>query len=210
MGLLNKLFSAMGKNHRVITIDGEYGSGANELGANIAKKLNIKFYDEKTIELMSLESKVRPEEVRKDDSFLQGTIYDLYRENYSYSQEDMSVSDAAFLMDSRTIREIAKEGPCVIIGKCADYVLGQDHILSVFVYGDEELKKKRVQEEYQIKPEKVMAVMTKEDSRRSNHYGRNTGRVWGRSAEYDLSINSSKFQFSKLEDVIIDLYRSKK
>lgn len=106
MSLFEKIFQKPGK--KLITIDGEYGSGANEIAKKVADKLKYEFYDEKLIELMSLEKKVKPEEIKKDDSFLQGTIYDLYRQNYSYSQEDIATNDAAFLLDSRTIREIAK------------------------------------------------------------------------------------------------------
>lgn len=209
MSFFEMLFQNGTSKDQVITIDGEYGSGANALGAAIAKQLNIPFYDEKTIELKSLESKIKPEEVSKDDSFLQGTIYDLYRENYSYSQEDIAANDAAFLMDARTIREIAKEGGAVIVGKCADYILGRENVFSLFVYADEPFKSKRVEEEYHVKPEKVEAVMVKEDARRSNHYSRKTGGTWGSPKQYDLCINSSHFEFSKIETMIIDLYRSK-
>ena len=107
MSLFKKIFQKTGE--KLITIDGEYGSGANEIAKKVADKLNYEFYDEKLIELTSLEKKVKPEEIKKDDSFLQGTIYDLYRQNYSYSQEDIAVDDAAFLLDSRTIRELAKK-----------------------------------------------------------------------------------------------------
>lgn len=110
MSLLKKIFQKTGE--KLITIDGEYGSGANEIAKKVADKLNYEFYDEKLIELTSLEKKVKPEEIKKDDSFLQGTIYDLYRQNYSYSQEDIAVDDAAFLLDSRTIRELAKRKSC--------------------------------------------------------------------------------------------------
>ena len=121
MSLFGKIFEKTDK--KLITIDGEYGSGANEIAKKVADKLQYEFYDEKLIELMSLEGKLKPEDIKKDDSFLQGTIYDLYRQNYSYSQEDIATNDAAFLLDSRTIREIAKSKTSVIFGKCADFVL---------------------------------------------------------------------------------------
>lgn len=210
MSFLDKLFQRTKDEQRVITIDGEYGSGANALGAAIAQKLNIPFYDEKTIELMSLASKGKPEDVSKEDSFLQGTIYDLYRENYSYSQEGMTVNDAAFLMDARTIRDIAKEGSAVIVGKCADYILGKEEVFSLFVYADEAFKAKRVEESYHVKPEKVEAVMIKENARRSNHYSRKTGGTWGSPNQYDLCINSSHFSFSTIENMVVELYHAKK
>lgn len=208
MSLFDKIFGK--SSNKIITIDGEYGSGATEIAKHIADKLNIKFYDDKVIELMSLENKVKPEDVRKDDSFLQGTIYDLYRQNYSYSQEDMSVNDAAFLMDSRTIREIAKKGPVVIFGKCADFVLTDEDIFSVFIYAKEEFKKQRIHNSYNIKEEKVELKMNRENSRRSNHYSRNTGRNWGEGHNYDLMIDSSVFEFETIEDIIMNLVVKKK
>ena len=207
MSLIDKIFS--NKSKRIITIDGEYGSGAYNIAANIAEKENIKFYDSKLIELMTLEKKVKPEDLSKDDSFLQGTIYDLYRENYSYSQEDIAFSDAQFLMDSRTIRDIAKKGQCVILGKCADYVLGDDIVLSVFIYASEDFKLNRIEKDYNIKKDKIEAKMNREDMKRKNHYERNTGRLWGKSSVYDLSIDSSAFSFDTIEDIIIKLANKK-
>lgn len=207
MSLIDKIFS--NKSKKIITIDGEYGSGAYNIAANIAEKENIKFYDSKLIELMTLEKKVKPEDLSKDDSFLQGTIYDLYRENYSYSQEDIAFSDAQFLMDSRTIRDIAKKGQCVILGKCADYVLGDDIVLSVFIYASEDFKLNRIEKDYNIKKDKIEAKMNREDMKRKNHYERNTGRLWGKSSVYDLSIDSSAFSFDTIEDIIIKLANKK-
>lgn len=207
MSLIDKIFS--NKSKKIITIDGEYGSGAYNIAANIAEKENIKFYDSKLIELMTLEKKVKPEDLSKDDSFLQGTIYDLYRENYSYSQEDIAFSDAQFLMDSRTIRDIAKKGQCVILGKCADYVLGDDIVLSVFIYASEAFKLNRFEKDYNIKKDKIEAKMNREDMKRKNHYERNTGRLWGKSSVYDLSIDSSAFSFDTIEDIIIKLANKK-
>lgn len=207
MSLIDKIFS--NKSKKIITIDGEYGSGAYNIAANIAEKENIKFYDSKLIELMTLEKKVKPEDLSKDDSFLQGTIYDLYRENYSYSQEDIAFSDAQFLMDSRTIRDIAKKGQCVILGKCADYVLGDDIVLSVFIYASEDFKLNRIEKDYNIKKDKIEAKMNREDMKRKNHYERNTVRLWGKSSVYDLSIDSSAFSFDTIEDIIIKLANKK-
>lgn len=208
MSLMNLIFGK--KPNRIITIDGEYGSGATEIAKNIAEKLSIKFYDDKVIELMSLEGKVKPEDVKKDDSFLQGTIYDLYRQNYSYSQEDMSANDAAFLMDSRTIREIARGGSAVIFGKCANFVLKDDDIFSVFIYAQENFKKDRINKIYNIKEDKVELKLSRENNRRANHYSRNTGKVWGSSEMYDLLIDSSVFDFEIIESLVIDLVNKKK
>lgn len=208
MSLFKKIFQKTGE--KLITIDGEYGSGANEIAKKVADKLNYEFYDEKLIELTSLEKKVRPEEIKKDDSFLQGTIYDLYRQNYSYSQEDIAVDDAAFLLDSRTIRELAKKKKVVIFGKCSDFVLEDFPKLSIFIYASKDFKEERILNTYKVKKDKLEIKMTRENNRRANHYSRNTGRTWGESANYDILINSSSFDFESIANQIINLAQNKK
>ena len=208
MSLFEKIFQKAGK--KIITIDGEYGSGANEIAKKVAEKLNYELYDEKLIELMSLEGKVKPEEIKKDDSFLQGTIYDLYRQNYSYSQEDIATNDSAFLLDSRTIREIAKNKKAIIFGKCGDFVLEDFPKLSVFIYASQEFKEERILNTYKVKEGKLQLKLERENNRRANHYGRNTGKVWGDRANYDLLINSSAFDFESVANLIVDMSQNKK
>ena len=208
MSLFEKIFQKPGK--KLITIDGEYGSGANEIAKKVADKLKYEFYDEKLIELMSLEKKVKPEEIKKDDSFLQGTIYDLYRQNYSYSQEDIATNDAAFLLDSRTIREVAKKKKAVIFGKCGDFVLEDFPKLSIFIYASKDFKEERILNTYKIRKDKLELKMTRENNRRANHYSRNTGRVWGEPANYDILINSSSFDFESIGDQIVEISQNKK
>ena len=208
MSLFEKIFQKPGK--KLITIDGEYGSGANEIAKKVADKLKYEFYDEKLIELMSLEKNIKPEEIKKDDSFLQGTIYDLYRQNYSYSQEDIATNDAAFLLDSRTIREIAKKKKAVIFGKCGDFVLEDFPKLSIFIYASKDFKEERILNTYKIKKDKLELKMTRENNRRANHYSRNTGRVWGEPANYDILINSSSFDFESIGDQIVEISQNKK
>lgn len=208
MSLFNKFFEKAGK--KLITIDGEYGSGANEIAKKVAERLNYQFFDEKLIELMSLEGKVKPEEIKKDDSFLQGTIYDLYRQNYSYSQEDIATNDAAFLLDSRTIREIAKNKKAVIFGKCSDFVLEDFPKISIFIYTSSDFKEERILNTYNVKKDKLELKLERENNRRSNHYGRNTGKIWGERSNYDLLIDSSAFDFETIANLIVDMSKNKK
>ena len=208
MSLFNKFFQKAGK--KLITIDGEYGSGANEIAKKVAERLNYQFFDEKLIELMSLEGKVKPEEIKKDDSFLQGTIYDLYRQNYSYSQEDIATNDAAFLLDSRTIREIAKNKKAVIFSKCSDFVLEDFLKLSIFIYASSDFKEERILNTYNVKKDKLELKLERVNNRRSNHYGRNTGKIWGERSNYDLLIDSSAFDFETIANLIVDMSKNKK
>ena len=111
------------------------------------------------------------EEIKKDDSFLQGTIYDLYRQNYSYSQEDIATNDAAFLLDSRTIREIAKNKKAVIFSKCSDFVLEDFLKLSIFIYASSDFKEERILNTYNAKNIRSRIESTKEKSIPIKNYG---------------------------------------
>ncbi|SHH66033.1 Cytidylate kinase [Anaerosphaera aminiphila DSM 21120] len=205
-GFFKKFFSnsVNKKDKLIITIDREHGSGGFEIASIIGKRLNIPVYDEDVIELKMLESSINPENIKKDDSFLQGTIQDLYRENYSYSQEDITNIDASFLANSKTIRDLAKQGSCILLGKCANYVLkGHEKTFDVFICADREYKIKRLMRVNKVDEEKAISHMKKKDNRRKNHYNKFSGGNWGCANEYDLCINSSSIDNEFIADLII-------
>ena len=204
MGFFEELFGNTNSNDLVFTIDREHGSGGYDIAKKLSAKLNIPLYDEEVIELKTLEGKVNPDNITKDDSFLQGTIYDLYRENYSYSQEDIVNVDAVFLANSKTIRDFARQGSCIIMGKCSNYVLREyKNTFNIFISADEEFKIKRLMDFYESDREKAVSKMKKKDVRRKNHYNRFTNGEWGMSSDYDLTVNSAKYDFDDIVDLII-------
>ena len=204
MGFFNKIFEQKSNKNIIFTIDRSHGSGGYEIAKKLSEKLNIPLYDEKIIELKTLEGKVNPDNITKDDSFLQGTIYDLYRENYSYSQEDITNIDAAFLANSKTIRDFAKKGSCVLMGKCSNYVLREyKNVFNIFIDADENFRVKRLMEFYDADEEKAVAKMRKTDVRRRNHYNRYSNGEWGMSSDYDITINSGSYDFDTIVDIII-------
>lgn len=197
-------------NNIIFTIDREHGSGGYEIAKKLSAKLDIPLYDEDIIELKTLEGKVNPDNISKDDSFLQGTVYDLYRENYSYSQEDITNIDGVFLANSKTIRDFAKKGPCIIMGKCANYVLKEyKNTFDIFIAADREDRINRLIEYYDADREKVISKMNKKDMRRKNHYKKFTDGEWGYSAEYDFTISSSAYSYDEIVDIIISLANRK-
>lgn len=211
MNLLKKIFTdSESVSDLIYTIDREHGTGAYEIANILAKKLNIEVYDEGIIELKTLESKVDPENVKKDDTFLQGTIYDLYRENYSYSQEDITSNDAQFLANSKTIRDIAKNGSCVIMGKCANYVLNTNKVFNVFLTGTYEYKLEQIMQRYSYDEEKAKSNLQKIDARRKNHYQKYTTGQWGHASNYDITIDVSKFSPQEVANIILRTSELKK
>lgn len=211
MGFLEDLFKGNATKNIIFTIDRQHGSGGYDIAKKLSTKLNIPLYDEETIELKTLEGKVNPDNISKDDSFLQGTIYDLYRENYSYSQEDITNIDANFLANSKTIRDYAKKGPCILMGKCSNYVLREyKNTFNIFLCADEDFRIKRLMDFYESDEEKAVNKMRKKDVRRKNHYNRFTDGEWGMSDEYDITINSSKYDFDNIVEMIIESSKLKK
>lgn len=194
----------------IFTIDREYGSCGDEISNIISKKLNIPVYDEKIIELKTLEGEVDADYISKDDSFLQGTIYDLYRENNSYSQEDISNVDAIFLAESKIIRNLVKNGSCIILGKCSNYVLRENYkTFNVFIAGDKDFRVKNIMKSEKIDEEKANARMNRIDLRRKNHYKKFANGRWGNASDYDLCIEASKYSKENIAEIIIDACKYK-
>ena len=103
------------------------------------------------------------------------------------------ISHKIFLAQFDTIKKIADEGPCVIVGRCADYALAEyANCVHVFVHGDMDSKIKRIMEKYQVNESKAKDMITKKDKQRQSYYNYYSSKKWGRSDTYDLSINSGK------------------
>ena len=167
-------------NHTVITIGRQLGSGGKEVGLQLAEELGIKCYDKELLERAAKDSGLCQELFENNDekptnSFLYSLVMDTYSFGYSSAAfADMPINHKVFLAQFDTIKNIAKEGPCVIVGRCADYALSEfDNMLSVFVHADLE---KRIRQ--------------KTDKRRASYYNYYTSKKWGDAASYNLSLDS--------------------
>lgn len=190
----------------VITIDREFGSGGHEIGEQIAKKLNIAFYDSTLIDMTAENSGLTKEYVKEHEQKISnGLLYKLYKQNYAYIHEATPPKDLIFLVQTQVIREIAAKESCVIVGRSANYILkGHPNIYNVFVYADKAFRINRVITDYHIAPEdaeKVMEQKDKERMRYSKHY---TAREWAVKENYDLMINSSTYGIDITAAIILD------
>jgi len=183
----------------IITISREFGSGGREIGKKLADRMNIPFYDKELIELAAKESGIdaslfEDEEYRTSRGFyLLGAIGFTLGSPIS-SISEMSLNDRLFLVQSKTIETIAKQGSCVIVGRCADYILQDDpDVLSVFIHANMKDKKERAIHSYEVDERNIDASIAKIDKRRANYYNYYTDRKWGEAANYDIVLNSSKF-----------------
>ncbi|MBP1584776.1 MAG: cytidylate kinase-like family protein [Lachnospiraceae bacterium] len=182
----------------VITIGRQFGSGGREIGEKLAQAYDIKYYDKELIARAAKESGFCEEilmnhDERPTNSFLYNLVIDTYSFGYNSSSfVDMPMSQKVFLAQFDTIKKIADEGPCVIVGRCADYALeGRDNVINLFIYADEDFRVKKIMEQYGMDENKARDNIVKKDKQRASYYNYYTNRKWGRAESYDLCINSS-------------------
>ena len=183
----------------IITIGRQYGSGGREIGEKLAKRLNIPFYDKELLSRAAKESGFCQEMIENHDerptnSFLYNLVMDTYSFGYNSSSfVDMPISHKIFLAQFDTIKKIANEGACVIVGRCADYALAEyENCVHVFIHADEEHRVKRIMERNNLSESKARDAINKKDKQRQSYYNYYSSKKWGRSDTYDLSINSAR------------------
>lgn len=172
----------------VITIGREYGSGGRIIGKKLAEMLGIPFYDEELINLMVKETGLASDfiknvENRRPLSFFYDT---------SFSYENLPVEDQVSASESDIVRKVADNGPCVIVGLCADYVLRhKENCIRVFIHAPKKDRVKRVKEVYKVNEKNIEKYVHKTDKSRAVYYNYQTDRKWSRAQNYDLVINSN-------------------
>ncbi len=183
----------------IITISREFGSGGREIGQKLAESLGINFYDKELLEIASKESGICEDLFLKhDESSTNSFLYSLVVGNYPISaggklNPDMPINHKIFLAQFDTIKKLSGEGPCVIVGRCADYILRADiNVINIFITGNLNEKKRRILDRYDIEKNKVEDFIRKTDKRRANYYNYYADMKWGEAKNYDLCINSSK------------------
>ena len=183
----------------IITISRQFGSGGKEIAEKLAKELNIPFYDRELIELAAKESGTN-EDLFEDEEFCSSRGYYLLGAigftlgSSITSISEMSINDRLFAVQSETIEHIAEQGSCIIVGRCADYVLrNRTDTLSVFIHADIRTRKERAIHVYAMDERNIESGIRKIDKRRANYYEYYTDRKWGEAAYYDLVLDSGIF-----------------
>lgn len=194
----------------VITISREFGSGGRVIGAMVAERLGIPFYDRKLIEMSAEKaglavSFVEDTEQKIKSKFLHSLAFGGYHNGADLGSMQLSLPDKLFIATCDIIRTIADEGSCVIVGRCADYVLKErKNVIDIFIYADAEHKKERAIKEYGISPDKADAEVKKTNKYRANHYEYYTEREWGEKSNYHLCLNSGFLGVQNTVDIIVD------
>ncbi|MBQ8380771.1 MAG: cytidylate kinase-like family protein [Clostridia bacterium] len=195
----------------IITIARQYGSGGREIGEAVAKKLGIPLFDKQLITDAASKGNLNEEVLKKtDESAANSLLYTLAMGSnvagatmhFGYK---MPINDKLFILQSEVIKEYAKEGSCVIIGRCSDYVLrDEENVFRLFIYGDLEHRKARVAERHpEIKSAQIIDIINKTDRRRASYYNFYTGNTWGKYDNYDMAINSSTLGIEGTAELIV-------
>lgn len=184
--------------YKVITISREFGTGARTIGQKLAAKLGFAYYDRAIIQMAAEKSGLSPDFIEKNEekannSFLFNIATSAYISSGINLQYTVPVNDRAFIAQSDVVREVAAKGDCVIVGRCANYVLN-DHpnIMRVFVRANKEDRLARCINEYGYDPKTAESELNKIDKGRANYYKYYTGENWKNMENYDFCINTSK------------------
>ncbi|MEG1176856.1 MAG: cytidylate kinase-like family protein, partial [Ruthenibacterium sp.] len=185
--------------HLVFCIGRQFGSGGHEIGEGVAKKLNIPCYDKEILKQAAQESGIVEDLFEKADekptsSFLYTLSVGSAGMAPSFTNyNDYLTNDKLFLFQMKTIKEMADREPCVIIGRCADYILrGYKKRLSVFIHAPLELRIQRIAKLHNIDEDAARSMIKKTDKNRANFYNFYADSDWGSASTYDLCLNAGK------------------
>ncbi len=193
------------KDHVVITVSREYGSGGRYVGRLIADKLGIKFYDKEIITKLAETTGLSEEYIENNEQKRDATAI---LNNGFYMGLDNA--DELFVKETELIKELAAKDSCVIIGRCADFILKDEkNVIKVFVYSGMEDKIKRATQIYGYEEDKAKKEIERIDKLRANHYKHYTDKDWKDFSNYDICINSDLLGVEKSADVICDMVKGR-
>ena len=180
----------------VITIGRQFGSGGKEIGIRVAKELGIPFYDKELLREAARKSGRCEKIVETFDERPKSLLYSIAMDSYMFALPGSGVGDSleqqVYLATFNTIRHIAEKGPCVMIGRCADYALADNpNHLSLFIHAPMDMRIQRVARRQSITPEKAKTLIAKTDKRRASYYEYYSSQKWGAVESYDFCLDSS-------------------
>jgi len=196
---------------RIITIGRECGSGGHTIGKLVAQRLGIAFYDKEIVEMVAAKTKLSPDFIAAHgEYFRNGSIGHIFGYGARFAaavQTQSSIQDQMHFVQTELIREIAEKEPCVIVGRCADYILRErEDCLNVFIHSAMPYKVERSVREHDMEEKEAVAILTKRDKSRSHHYNFYTSQTWGMAKNYHLSLDSGTLGLDRCVQLICAAY----
>ncbi len=191
----------------IITIGRQFGSGGKEIGIRVAKELGIPFYDKELLQEAAKKSGLCEKIFESFDERPKSLLYSIAMDSYMFSLPGAgageSLEQQVYLATFDTIRHIADQGPCVIIGRCADYALAENpNLLSLFINAPLDDRIRRVAKRQRITPEEARKVILKTDKRRASYYEYYSSRKWGSVDSYHFCLDSSYLGLGRTVELI--------
>lgn len=195
----------------VITISRQFGSGGHEVGEKLARQLDVPFYDKALIAMAAKQSGLSEEVFASaDEKASSSLLYSMVMGSYSFGARvpginEMPINDKLFLIQSDIIKKAAEEGPCVIIGRCADYILREHgNCMNVFIHASKEERVRRSVAKKDCEERKASDFVTKKDKQRANYYNFYSNKRWDDLQNYDITIDTSRFTVDEAVELLMD------
>jgi len=197
-------------NGSIITISRQYGSGGRFVAKKIAERLGIPYYDNEIITMAAKESGYAEGMFEKAEQIsTHSLLYSLSMFGTTAGFSGLSLSDKVFLIQSNIIKECADKGPCVIVGRCSDYVLKDyKNVINFFLYSDIDSRIKRVQKYYENDSDNVREDILRRDKKRATYYNYYTSQQWGNVENYHLAINTDSVGIDGCADILVDFVKA--
>lgn len=196
----------------VITIGRQYGSGGREVGKKLAEKLNIKYYDKELLAIAAKKSGLNESFIQSnDEKATNSLLYSIvmgYTNLNKHNNESLSIKELAHKAQIEGILSAAEKDRCVIVGRCADYILkDSENVFSVFISASDEFRINRVAVRENIDNDKAIIKIKKIDKERKNYYNLQANGLWGEAKNYDICINVSKAGINGAVEIISNFVR---
>lgn len=197
---------------KIITISREFGSGGRTIGKLLSKELGIPCYDREIVSELSLKSGFSEEFIKNEGEYASTTnsfLFNLSQLVSSPMAPTLSLQQQLFILQSNLIKEIANREPCIIVGRCADYILkDRSDVFNVFVHASDEFRIKRIENVYSdVSKEPTQKRLKDKDAKRKVYYKNFTYRDWGHAKNYDLAIDTTNISFENATKIIASLVK---
>ena len=195
---------------QIITISRAFGSGGHTIGQEVAKRLGIPFYDKELVDEVAKQSGFHADFIKEAGEYAPVSSSFLFSiavsPNPLSTMHTMSMADQLFVYQTNVIRNLAEKGPCVIVGRCADYILrDREDALHVFIHADMAYRAERIVRLYGETKQTPDKRLAEKDNKRKVYYKHYTNRNWGDAQNYHLCLNSGLIGIDKCTDIIVDV-----
>jgi len=197
-------------SYPVITISREYGSGGHEIGRRVAEELGVAFYDKELIALTAERSGFTEAYIKdREQKITNSLLHELYAQNYAYVKDKLPPTDVLFLIQSKIIRDICSRESCVIVGRCANFILKDNPgSFNVFIHAGEEYRLDKILNDYKAAAVYSPRDLEQVDNERANYCLNYTGRDWRDATGYHATLDSSLYDTEEAARALIGLFRA--